>query len=51
MGGVGTGLENAEGTGPSEETVRADTSSNGMGALALCPPGVKEGCDGGLGAI
>jgi hypothetical protein len=46
-----TGLGNAEGTGPSGEAVRADTSSNGMGKLALCPPGVKEGCGGDLGTI
>ena len=45
------GLGNAGGFGPSVEAVRVGTSSNGMGKLALCPPGVKEGCGGDLGAI
>ena len=44
-------LGNAGGFGPSVEAVRVGTSSNGMGKLALCPPGVREGCGGGLGMI
>ena len=45
------GLGNAGGFGPSVEVVRVGTSSNGMGKLALCPPGAKEGCGGDLGTI
>ena len=44
-------LGNAEGTVPLGEAVQADTLSNGMGKVALCPPGVKEGCGGDLGSI
>ncbi len=43
------GLGNAGGFGPSVEAVRVGTSSNGMEKLALCPPGVKEGCGEDLG--
>ena len=43
------GLGNAGGFGPSVEAVRVGTSSNGMGKLALCFPGVKEGRGEDLG--
>jgi hypothetical protein len=42
-------LGNAGGFGPSVEAVRVVTSSNGVGKLALCFPGVKEGRGEGLG--
>ena len=44
-------LGNAGGLGPSVEAVRVVASSNGVGKLALCFPGVKEGCGGDLGTF